>query len=88
VRGGVDFLGFFSIHNVPTKFPSSFQKVSQDVPNSTTILSHLFCPKLFSFHLICGSTLTLSLIWMLRHVGSSKQQNKHLTTQKTLSCHV
>lgn len=70
-----------SSHQIFKRFPMMF-------PIAPHFLSHLFCPNLFSFHLICGPTLTLSLIWMLKHVGLSKQQNKHSTTQKTLSCHL
>jgi hypothetical protein len=32
-------------------FTSSSQNVPQDAPNSTTLLSHMFWPKLFSLHL-------------------------------------
>jgi hypothetical protein len=42
-------LGFFSILNVPTKFPSSFLKVSHDVPNSTTFFFPFVLPKAIFF---------------------------------------
>jgi hypothetical protein len=41
-RAGIEFFDFLL-------FPSSSQCVPQDVPNSTTLLSHMLCPKLSSF---------------------------------------
>jgi len=43
----VKWLGFFLF--VPNLFPSSSQCVPQDVLNSITLLSHMFCPKLNFF---------------------------------------
>jgi hypothetical protein len=49
---------FFFSHQVPKRLAESFQNVFwhsnwcvQDVPNSITLISHMLCPNLFSFHL-------------------------------------
>jgi hypothetical protein len=53
----LNFWFFFSSQSVPFIFPPSFKGFSwslwssQCVPNSITILSHMFCPKFSSFHL-------------------------------------
>jgi hypothetical protein len=36
---------------VPNMILSSSSRVLQDVPNSTTVLSHMLCPKLSFFHM-------------------------------------
>ncbi len=51
----LDFFGFLLFRmcsrSVPIMFPSSSQCVPQVIPNRTTYLSHMLCPKLSSFHL-------------------------------------
>jgi hypothetical protein len=56
-RGEKDFILFYLLlflmcfHRVPLRFSSQcvLKDVPQDVPNSTSILSHMVCPK-FSSH--------------------------------------
>jgi hypothetical protein len=57
VGGGEFFLKLFLVlkvfstcfHHVPLRFPSS-QVIPESVPNSTSILSHMVCPK-FNSHI-------------------------------------
>jgi hypothetical protein len=55
VGGGRRAGCIFKDFGVPSMFSIMFLKFSmcspQHVPNSTTLLSHMFCPKLSSFYL-------------------------------------
>lgn len=44
-------VGIFLFSFVPNVFPSSYQRVPPQVPNSNTILSHMLCLKFSSFYL-------------------------------------
>jgi len=88
MRVGWEVFGFMLFpmcsHQVPKWSSWSFKYfhcAPQDVPNSITLLSHIFCPKLSSFHLYMWATF---LFYMFFLKLSSFHLDRHFIFQYKL----